>query len=365
MAELRIGLEGVAVAETEITYINGEKGQLVYRGYKIQDVVKNHCFEEVVYLLWNGEFPNQDQLTELKNQLKAQRALPDYLKQIIALLPKDMDVVSVVRTAVSSIKTSGEPYPPTQAQALEVLAKIPTIITYFYNNQQGKPEVEPHAEYDHVENYLYMLTGKQPTIGQVKALEAYLILSSDHDMNASTFTARVVTATNSDIVSAITAAVGALKGPLHGGAPSEVDNMLDHIGTKENVEPWLRDRLEKGDRIMGFGHRVYKAYDPRAAALKEVVKEFAQGSHYFELSLILEEAAIRLLEEYKPGRKLYPNVEFWASGVLREIDLPTALYTPTFCISRTAGWSAQIMEQAAHNRLIRPSSIYKGKMPTE
>lgn len=363
MAELKIGLEGVAVAETQITYINGGKGQLVYRGHKIEDVVNGHGFEEVVYLLWNARYPNADELQAFKLALAAERALPVYLKEILDRLPHHMDMVSVVRTAVSCLTLEGPSYPPTQAQAMAVLAKIPTMITYVYNRRQGRAEVEPNLAYGHVQNYLYMLQGKVPEEAHVKALEAYLILSSDHDMNASTFTARVVTSTESDIISAITAAIGALKGPLHGGAPSEVDNMLDDIATKENVEPWLRARIEAGERIMGFGHRVYKAYDPRAAALKKVVEKFAHHSRYFDLSMVVEKVAVALLEEYKPGRNLYPNVEFWASGVLREIDLPPELYTPTFCVSRTAGWSTQIMEQAAHNRLIRPSSIYTGALP--
>lgn len=362
VAELRLGLEGVAVAETNITCIEGEKGRLIYRGELIEDIVKTRTIEEVVYLLWHGQYPNTDELKNFKALLAAHREIPDYIKQVIQTLPKNMHPMSVLRTAISAILVEGNPWPPTQDQAIEVFAKAPTIVAYYYAQRMGKKEVLPDAKLSHVENYLYMLNGKVPEVSHARALEAYLILSADHDMNASTFTARVVTSTQSDIVSAVVAAIGALKGPLHGGAPSEVDDMLESIGTEENVEPWLRARIEKGEKIMGFGHRVYKTYDPRGAALKEIVKQFSDENHLFKLSLIVEKKAIELLNEYKPGRKLYPNVEFWAAGVLRSI-LPSYLYTPTFCVSRIAGWCAQIMEQAAHNRIIRPASIYTGKMP--
>ncbi len=362
MPELRLGLEGVAVAETNITCIEGDKGRLIYRGELIENIVKSRTIEEVVYLLWNGQYPNADELKNFKQTLASHREIPDYIKQIIQALPKDTHPMSVLRTAISAILVKGNPWPPTQEQAIEILAKAPTIVAYYYAHRMGKKEVLPDAKLNHVENYLYMLNGKVPEVSHAKALEAYLILSADHDMNASTFTARVVTSTQSDIVSAVVAAIGALKGPLHGGAPSEVDDMLESIGSEENVEPWLRARIESGQKIMGFGHRVYKTYDPRGAALKEIVKQFSDENHLFKLSLIVEKKAIELLNEYKPGRKLYPNVEFWAAGVLRSI-LPNYLYTPTFCVSRIAGWCAQIMEQAAHNRIIRPSSIYTGKMP--
>ncbi len=360
---LNAGLEGVAIAETKISSIDGAKGRLIYRGHLIEEVADKHTFEEVVYLLWYGDFPDKEQLTEFNKQLVAQRELPDYVKKIIETLPKNIDVMSMLRTAVSSLTVPGASWPPTKEQAIQILAKAPTMVAYFYNLCEGKAEIKPNASLGHVENYLYMLTGKKPDESHARALETYLMISADHDMNASTFTARVVTSTESDIVSAVTAAIGALKGPLHGGAPSEVDNMLDDIGSKENAEKWLRNRIENHEKIMGFGHRVYKAYDPRARALKEIVKKFSNKSHYFDLSLYVEDLTIKLLEEYKPGRNLFPNLEFWASGVLREIGLPRELYTPTFCISRIAGWSAQCMEQSEHNRIMRPSSIYVGKQP--
>lgn len=363
MSELRIGLEGVAVAESQISSVDGDKGELIYRGHWAEEVVKNHNFEDIVYLLWFGKLPDKEESKAFKQKLVAQRELPGYIKDIIKTLPKDTDTMAVIRTAVSSLHVSGSSWPPTVEQSIEITAKIPTIIAFHHNYVNGKKEIAPDPKLDHVANYLYMLFGKVPQDSHVKALEMYLMLSTDHDMNASTFTAIVVTSTKADIVSAVTSAIGALIGPLHGGAPSKVDDMLDLIGTEKNAEPWIRNQLEKGERLMGFGHRVYKTYDPRAAALREVTKQFADEHHLFKLSLYVEKVATRLLAEYKPGRKLYPNLEFWAAGVLRTIDMPRTLYSPTFCVSRVAGWSAHIMEQSANNRLIRPSIVYTGPRP--
>ncbi len=362
--KLHIGLEGIAVAETKTSDVRGEHGQLVYSGHWVQDLVEQYSYESIVYLLWNGKLPNDQEAAEFVAYLAQKRPLQEYQKQMIELLPKDLTPMEVLRTVISSIHPQGDPYPPTHDQAAEILAKAPTIIAYYYNFHEGKGHVEPDPTLSHAANYLYMLHHKKPNEGIAKALEAYLILSADHGTNASTFTARVVTSTNADIVSAITAAIGALIGPLHGGAPSHVDDMLDEIGSEDNIEPWIRNKLDNGQRLMGFGHRVYKTYDPRAAALRKIVKKFSSENHLFKLSLLVEKAAVKLLAEYKPGRNLYPNLEFWAAGVLRTVDLPRTLYTPTFCIARIAGWSANILEQAANNRLIRPSCIYNGPEPT-
>jgi citrate synthase len=363
MTELRIGLEGVAIAESEISSVNGEKGELIYRGKWAEEIVQDNTYEAIVYLLWYGQLPSSEEEKAFKEKLASKRTLPEYMKEIIKALPKDTAPMVVIRTAVSSLKVSGDSWPPTDEQAIEILAKIPTIITFHHNFTQGKKEIIPNPKLGHVANYLYMLHGKEIKESYTRALEIYLMLSADHDINASTFTARVVISTRADIVSAIVSAIGALIGPLHGGAPSKVDDMLDLIGSEKNAEPWIRAQLEKGERLMGFGHRIYKTYDPRAGALREVCKKFADESPLFKLSLYVEKVAIKLLAEYKPGRKLYPNLEFWAAGVLRTIELPRELYTPTFCLGRVAGWSAHIMEQAANNRLIRPSVVYVGPHP--
>jgi len=363
MADLRIGLEGVAIAESAISCVRGEAGELIYRGFYVEDIVKDHAYEDIVYLLWFGRLPNASEAKQFREKLAAQREIPDYIKELITRLPKELTPMAVLRTAISATMVPGADWPPTTEQAAAILAQAPTIVAYYYNHINGLAERKPRADLSHAANYLYMLHGVVPEDSHTRALDMYWMLSADHDMNASTFTSRVVTSTMADIVSAITAAIGAMIGPLHGGAPSHVDDMLDAIGTEENAEPWLRDQIEKGERLMGFGHRVYKTYDPRGAALKQVVKQFSGDNPLFKLSLHVEEVAVKLLNEYKPGRNLYPNLEFWAAGVLRTIKLPRELYTPTFTLSRIGGWSAQVMEQSQNNRLIRPSCIYVGPLP--
>lgn len=362
--ELKIGLEGIAVAETKISRVDGERGRLIFRGHYITDIIKEKNYEEVIFLILEGRFPSAVEFDLLDQMLKQNREIPHHVKTILEALPKNTPVMQAIRTAVSALSVSGAAWPPTKQQCLEIFAKIPTIITYFYNFSRGVKITPPNHDLSHAANYLYMLHGKKSSESHVKALETYLMLSIDHGMNASTFTARVVTATEENIVGAITAAISALDGPLHGGAPSKVDDMLYAIGTMENAEPWIRKKLEAGERLMGFGHRVYKTYDPRAMALKEVTQSLASDENpLFKLALHVESTAIRLLEEYKAGRNLYTNLEFWTAGVLRTIELPDALYTPTFCLSRVIGWSAHIIEQSENNRLIRPGSIYIGVDP--
>ncbi|MCK9905554.1 citrate synthase/methylcitrate synthase, partial [Frankia sp. Cpl3] len=224
----------------------------------------------------------------------------------------------------------------------------------------GKEPLAPNADLDHTANYLYMLKGEVPKDAHVRALDAYLILTQEHGMNASTFAARVVSSTRSDLVSAITAAIGALKGPLHGGAPSEVTEMIEAIGTKENAEPWMRKKLESGERLMGFGHRVYKTIDPRATALSGVASELSANDPWFDLATHVEKVGMELLKEFKPDRKLHTNVEFFAAAVMRAVGLDDSIFTPTFAVSRVVGWSAHVLEQAANNRIIRPQSNYTG-----
>jgi citrate synthase len=363
MKELRIGLEGVAIAQSAISSVDGEKGELIYRGEWVENLTKNHTYEDILYLLWYGHFPSSSEKTAFVEKLIAKRAISDDLKELIRKLPKQITPMAALRTAISAMPVLGDNWPPAYEQAIEILAKAPTILTYHHNLMHGLPERQPNPKLGHAANYLYMLHGQEPSEVDVKALDTYWMLSADHDMNASTFTARVVTSTQADIISAIVAAISALIGPLHGGTPSFIDDMLDQIGTEENVEPWLRAQLEQGKRLMGFGHRVYKVYDPRAAALREMIKQHGDQDKFLKLSLLVEKTAVRLLKEYKPGKNLYPNLEFWASGIFRTIKMPQNLYTPTFCCSRIGGWSAHIMEQSANNRLIRPSCIYVGPQP--
>jgi len=359
------GLEGVVAAETDLSLVDGQKGYLVYRGHWARDLATTYTFEEVAHLLWYGYLPSEADLEALRAEFIQNRTLPEYVAKIIDELPADFDMMSVLRTAVSALGVDS-PWPPTQAQAIRFTAIMPTIIAHRYARLQNRTPVKPNPDLSHTANYLYMLNdGKVPSDNHVRALEAYLIITMEHGMNASTFTARVVTSTQSDMASALAGAIGTMKGPLHGGAPSEVMTMLEEIGSPENIEPWLRKELDEGKRLMGFGHRVYKTRDPRAVALRAVVEQMEQRDEWFDLSVMVEDAAVRLLQEYKPGRNLYANVEYWAAAVLRTVQIPKELYTPTFTASRTVGWTANILEQAAHNRLIRPQSTYVGPMPEE
>lgn len=361
--ELHIGLEDVAVAKSTISYANGEKGELIYRGRWAAELAQVHSYTDVLHLLLRGHLPDAPESARFRDQLAAQRALSPALEKLVESLPPDISHMAALRSVVSAIRVDGGDWPPTLAQALNVFAKAPTIVAYRYRLLNGQTPVEPRKDLGHIENYLYMLTGAAPDADLAHALSVYLILCMDHDTNASTFAARVVSSTQADIVSAICAAIGALIGPLHGGAPSKVDDLLDEIGTADNAEAVLRAKLDNEERLMGFGHRVYKTWDPRAAVLKRVAERLAGRDPLLDLSLAVEKVAVRLLEAYKPGRNLYPNVEYWAAAVLRAVGVPRELYTPTFCCSRIAGWSAHVLEQAANNRLIRPKAIYVGERP--
>ncbi|MFF0829641.1 citrate/2-methylcitrate synthase [Brevibacillus sp. NPDC003359] len=360
---LAIGLDGIAVAETDLSLVDGINGLLVYRGHWARDLAIHHTFEEVAHLLWFGHLPSEQELTGLKDKLKANRELPEHVKGILKLIPADVDMMSVLRTGVSALGSSSHGFPPTIDEVISLAAKMPTIVAYRFACLEGREPLAPNPELDHTANYLYMLKGEKPKAAHVRALDAYLILTQEHGMNASTFSGRVVSSTESDLISSITAAIGSLKGPLHGGAPSEVTEMIEAIGTKENAEPWLRNKLESGGRLMGFGHRVYKTIDPRATALRVVASELSSNDPWFDLATHVEKVGLQLLEEYKPGRKLNTNVEFFAAAVMRAVGLDDNLFTPTFAVSRVVGWSAHVLEQAGKNRIIRPQSNYIGTMP--
>lgn len=357
------GLDGVIAGETDISLVDGELGHLVYRGHWAKDLAIHHDFEEVVHLLQVGHLPDAEQLKALKDKLASRRTLRPHVQAIIDHLPEDSDMMSVLRTAISAMGSGEYQWPPTADQALDVIAVIPTIIAYRYHQLQGSVFIAPRADLDHVANYLYMIHGKVPHASHVRALNAYFVLTADHGMNASTFTGRTILSTQSDLISAVSGAIGAMKGPLHGGAPSEVIHMLSEIGTKANAEAWIRAALERGERLMGFGHRVYKTRDPRAIALREVTEQLTGEDPWFDFALHVENTAIKLLEEYKPGRRLYTNVEFYAAAVLRTVALPEELFTATFTASRIAGWTSHMLEQVPVNRIFRPQSTYTGPMP--
>ena len=354
----RDGLEGIVAATTAISEVDGAAGRLIYRGYDIHDLARTTSYEEVAYLLWFGHLPNQQELDDLSAKLVAERTIPDKVLQILRDLPAKTDPLDALRTAVSewgALSVSGL---PTIEQAIAITARFPLFLAAFHRFRHGNEPVESRPELGHAANYLYLLTCEVPKEEHVKALNSYMVLLADHGMNASTFTARIVASTESDIVSALLAGIGALKGPLHGGAPSKVQDMLREIGREDNAEPWLRNAIVQGKRLMGFGHRVYKTTDPRAEELREMAR--VADPTGFGFAHCIEELALALLAELKPGRRLYTNVEYYSAALMASVGLSGDLFTPTFAISRCAGWSAHILEQLSRNRLIRPEANYTG-----
>jgi citrate synthase len=356
------GLEGVVAATTALSKVEGNLGRLIYRGYNIHDLAGAVTFEEAAHLLWTGHLPNQTELAQLKETLAAQRELSPAVMAVLRALPPTAEPMDVLRTAVSAYGATGEVSgTPTLAQAISLTARIPLILAAFARLRQGQEPLASRPDLGQAANYLYLMNGKVPSQAQEQALNAYLVMLADHGMNASTFTARVVASTQSDLASAVVAAIGALKGPLHGGAPSKVADMLVEIqaaGGKAGAEKWLREALESGTVLMGYGHRVYKTVDPRAEELKGMA-ELAAPQEY-DFAAYVEELALKLLAEYKPNRKLYTNVEYYSAVLLGSLGLPGDFFTPTFASSRVAGWTAHILEQAANNRIIRPESDYTG-----
>ncbi len=364
------GLEGVAVSETEVSDVRGEEGFYHYRGYNAVDLARLSSFEQVWHLLIEGELPDRQQTETFRKHTAELRRLPE---EVAKLLPEiahvePFDPLSALRTAVS-LTSSGLGLRPimdldeaeVRREALKLAAVVPVLLMRLYRAHQDLPPVEPDPDLGYAGAYLQMLTGERPDDVHARAVEQYLILTMDHGFNASTFTARVIASTGADLGSCLVGAIGALSGPLHGGAPSRALQTLDEIGTEERAYDYLRDKVASGDRLMGFGHRVYKTDDPRSTLLREVALEL--GGEQARFAQHVERTALRVLNELKPGRRLYTNVEFYAGVVMNTAGIPRDMFTPTFASSRTVGWTAATCEQRAHNRLIRPSAIYVGPEP--
>jgi citrate synthase len=353
------GLEGVIVADTQISKIDGQAGKLVYRGYDISELAGNVSFEAVAYLLIIGHLPNPEELKKFKVRLAENRFLSNKTMAFLETAPREANPLAVLRTAVSLMGLeANEALPPMNA-GMNLVAQFQTIIASFHHARRREGPILPRGDLDHAANFLFMLSGRIPKEQHVHALDSYMTLLADHGLNASTFAARVAISTLTDVYSAVTAAIGTLKGPLHGGAPSEVWSMLQSIEDPARSEKWLRDRLEKKEKIMGFGHRVYRTEDPRSKILKALSKQIANPKT-FELAETVERDARRLLQEAHPERPIDVNVEFYSSLVLNAVGIPTDMFTAAFASARIAGWTAHILEQLADNRLIRPSSNYVG-----
>ena len=347
------GLEGVVAGETSISLVDGANGRLLYRGYPIVELVRNGTYVQVAELLWTGEWPEEAHL--------ATAPLPASVMTALRALPAEANAMDALRTAISVWGAETRPgWPPTVDQARQLVALAPTALAAFARLAQRRSPVEPDPDLDLAAGFLYQLTGEPPDEAAARALDAYFIVAAEHGFNASTFTARVITSTQSDIASAVTGAIGALKGPLHGGAPTEVVSQLHRIGSAERAEQWIRDALDRGERLMGFGHRVYRAYDPRAAALREVAEGMGNTAEWLRLAVAVEDIALRKLAERHPERALKTNVEFYTAAVLQGVGLPPAVFPSTFAMARMAGWTAHAIEQASANRLIRPDVRYVG-----
>jgi citrate synthase len=359
------GLEGVSLGRTEIALVDGQNGRLIYRGHDAERLAEERRFEEVAYLLWHGELPDESELATLHARLIEGLQVPPEVHETMGALLPDALSMDVLRSGLSSWAALRKmPEGGDADDAIWALAAATALVADIGRMRSGLPIVDARAELTLVENFMLKMSGRQPDPTKARALDAYFTLAAEHGMNASTFTARVIVSTLSDLGSGLVGAVGALKGRLHGGAPSHVSHMIDEIGSAENAEPWLRERLDAGERLMGFGHRVYRTYDPRARALGKVAATLGGSDERLGLARHVEETALRLLHEYKPHRPLYTNVEYYAAAVLGNVDLAPDLYTPTFAAARTAGWTAHMLEQLAHNRLIRPSVDYVGPMPS-
>lgn len=355
---LRPGLEGVVAAETSLSEVDGQAGRLTIAGYDVAEIAPKARFEEVAFLLWNGHRPTPWETDELSQRLARRREAPRLAYEVLASA-KNAASIDALRMAVGLTPVEGSD----MENAQNLVGVLPTLVAAHYRLSRGEEPVAPRADLGHVANYLYMLKGEAPEPEAVRAVETYLNAAVDHGLNASTFVARAIVSTGSDLVSAVVGALGSLKGPLHGGAPGPALETVFEIGASERAEAVLRAKLERGERLMGFGHRVYKVRDPRADVLKEEIERLfatAGDRALYELAMDVEKTALRLLEEYKPGRSIRTNVEFNTALLLHGVGLPVSLFTPTFSLGRVVGWTAHAMEQRKANRVIRPQSKYVG-----
>jgi citrate synthase len=357
------GLEGVIAAETRLSSVNGQIGELIIAGFAVEELANKATFEETVYLLWYGRLPDQAELINFKTRLVTLRSLPPATLQLLkAAATEKISAMDALRMAAGTLNLGLSD--SHEEAALALTARFPTIVAAYWRLLHGQAAVEPDPTLDHAANYLMMLNGKRPSPAQIRGLETYLNTVADHGLNASTFAARVIIATQSDMVSAVVGAIGALKGPLHGGAPGPALDMVFEIGSADRAESYLRAKLERGERLMGFGHRVYKVRDPRAEVLAQAAAQMFQAGGdmaLYELVKSVERTAVSLLAEYKPGRNLQTNVEFYTALLLHGLGLENDLFTPTFAIGRVAGWIAHCFEQVKYGRLIRPQSAYVGE----
>ena len=362
------GLDGVVAAQTRLSHVDGLAGELIIGGYELKHLAGKVSFEEAAHLLWAGRLPEVNELVELRREMAELRGLPPEALRIVraAAQAPPIDVLRMACATLSlDLPNPDDISPAADLHAAKMLvARFPTIVAAHARLASGLEPIAPRADLPLAANFLWMAHGREPDPIAARALDTYWVTVIDHGMNASTFAGRVIASTRSDMVSAVTGAIGALKGPLHGGAPGPVLDMLVHIGNEANAQTWLEQEIAAGRRIMGFGHRVYKVRDPRAEVLSQVAIEMAgarlEDRRLFDLARHVEQTAIRVLEQHKPGRNLKTNVEFYTALVLQSLGLQPRSFVAMFACGRVAGWCAHVIEQHAEDHLIRPMSEYVG-----
>ena len=371
METKNIGLRGIEVADTRISDIDGEKGKLIYRGYDILDLAKKSNYEETAYLLLHDQLPSKEQLAEFKFRLNEARLIPKRMQINMGNWRKDADPMDMLQAFVAALAGYyDEEFSTKEAsyeKAINLIAKVPTIISSWHRIREGLEALDPDPNLDHAANFLYMMFGEKPDVEVEKIFDTCLILHADHSFNASTFVARQVASTRAHMYSAVSAAIGALSGELHGGANTEVMKMLLEVGTIDNVVPWIKEKMSKGERVMGMGHAVYKTFDPRAQILKELSRKLAAkiGDPWYDITERIETATISEMKTQK-GKEIYPNVDLYSASIYHMLKIPMDLNTPIFAISRVAGWAAHIIEEkfaeaAPKPALYRPNAVYVGK----
>ncbi len=371
-ADIKYGLEGVVFTETRLSSIDGEAGRLSYCGHDIRDLAAHASYEETAFLLWYQRLPAVPELTMLSRWLRANRRLPRVVWGIMHSLPEHATPMEALRTIASTLSMFDraciheEEGGSSLCRSVSLTAKLPTVVASFDRLRRDHPPIEPRADLGHAANFLYMLSGREPEELSAQALENYFVLLADHGMNASTFSARVTASTLGDVYSAVVTALGTLKGPLHGGASQAAMEQLLEIGSVGNVDGWFEERMAKKKRLFGFGHRVYRAEDPRATLLRDLAHQAAQGSGntlWFDIAAHLEERV--LSHPYFQERRIFTNVDFYTAPLLYALGIPVDLFIPMFAVARIAGWTAHVLEQQQHNRLIRPRAIYAGPRDQE
>lgn len=371
LVEVPRGLAGVVVTDTEVGDVRGSEGFYHYRQYSAVELARTRAFEDVWHLLVHGRLPDPERAAAFAAETAALRRLPADVRTAlpaVAAASSTSGPLAGLRTALS-LFGAAKGFRPVydvdadrrRADTVAACAAVPTLLTALYRLGQGLDPVEPREDLSYAANYLYMLTGAEPDPRRARAVEQYLISTIDHGFNASTFTARVIASTGADVAACLVGAVGALSGPLHGGAPSRALDTLDAIATPDRIDPWIRERVIAGDRVMGFGHAVYRTEDPRSRMLREIAQDF--GGPRVEFAVEVERHVERILAELKPGRELHTNVEFYAGVVMELCGLPREMFTPTFAAARAIGWSANILEQATDSKIIRPVARYVGPKP--